>query len=211
MQGDLFQFPASAAAAASSVRQSFLEKSRVSVRMDQAVIGMIACMILGVVIFCVGVEKGKKIGLREARIHSHSRIAQPAPAASEERDLTGSITLQAVEVTPAAVKVAAETTTAAPVSGVEAAAASENAAGRPAGKYTIQLVTYQNKADAQKHIDRLSAKGYTGFVIPSGKFHQVCANGFEKRPDAVSVLKELKSQKLAPSDAYVRNLPAKSA
>ena len=75
---------------------------------------------------------------------------------------------------------------------------------RPQGKYTIQIVTYKSQQEVDRQVQKLAAKGYHGFVIPSGKFLQVCVNAFSDRYQAVSTLRELRLHGLAPVDAYVR-------
>jgi len=197
MQGDLFKFSAPASSAEPAVRTSFLEKSRVSLRMDQAVISLLCVMISFVVVFCVGVEKGKKIGIREGRyLRFSQQVAQPsvqAPAPLVVQTIPAAVTRNvqnapAVEAIPVSVS--------APVDAV-----------KPEGRYTVQIVTYGNEKDAEKKLDLLSAKGFHGFVIPSGKYFQICVNGFATRQEAGVFLKDLKRQKIAPSDAYVRSIP----
>ena len=71
------------------------------------------------------------------------------------------------------------------------------------GNFTVQLVTYDNKSLADKEITRLKSKGYDGFIIPSGRFFQVCANYFDNKSKARSDLEALKQTGRYP-DAYVR-------
>ncbi len=71
------------------------------------------------------------------------------------------------------------------------------------GDFTVQLVTYDNKSLADKEITRLKSKGYEGFIIPSGRFYQVCTNYFDNKSKARSQLEELKQTGRYP-DAYVR-------
>ncbi len=71
------------------------------------------------------------------------------------------------------------------------------------GNFTVQLVTYNDKTLAEKEITRLKSKGYDGFIIPSGRYYQVCANYFENKSNARSHLEELKQAGRYP-DAYIR-------
>lgn len=71
------------------------------------------------------------------------------------------------------------------------------------GKYTVQLVTYDNKELAEKELNRLKSQGYQGFIIPSGRFFQVCANYFDSKSTARPKLDQLKQTGRYP-DAYIR-------
>jgi cell division septation protein DedD len=71
------------------------------------------------------------------------------------------------------------------------------------GKFTVQLVTYNDKTQAENEISRLKSKGYEGFIIPSGHYYQVCASYFDTKSNARSQLEELKQTGRYP-DAYIR-------
>jgi cell division protein FtsN len=75
---------------------------------------------------------------------------------------------------------------------------------KPDGKYTIQHVTYITQSAADREIQKLAQKGYSSFVIPSGKHLQVCIAAFQSRQDASQLLQQLRSQGLVSGDAYVR-------
>ncbi|HTL48611.1 MAG TPA: SPOR domain-containing protein [Verrucomicrobiae bacterium] len=215
-QADLFKIPASVSTITPVTRPAFLEKYRFTIRLDQALIVMIAMLVFSSVVFCMGVEKGKQFAGREI----HPRYAEPAKTVLPEGQQTVIIDATQIPNPPAAVVTAApaieasaptakaepEAPTAAVAEAAPAAAASAPAA-KPDGKYTIQVVTYKSQSQAQKHIEKLATKGYQGFVIPSGKSLQVCVNAFESRSAATSLLKNLKVQNLVPQDAYVRNMP----
>ena len=83
----------------------------------------------------------------------------------------------------------------------------ESQRGIPPGKYTIQTITFTSRPIAEKEIKRLTDKGFEAFLIPSGKFLQVCVAGFENRIKASETLIKLRSLGLAPRDAYVRTMP----
>lgn len=59
--------------------------------------------------------------------------------------------------------------------------------------YTIQLITYQNRSRADREIKTLNDLGYESFLIPSGKYYQVCVDRFQAKSDASKRLFELKS------------------
>ena len=72
----------------------------------------------------------------------------------------------------------------------------------------IQLATYKAQSIAQRRVQELNARGVESFVMSSGSFYVVCANGFVDRKIASKRLIELKTKGLAPKDAYVRGIPA---
>jgi len=102
---------------------------------------------------------------------------------------------------------AAPKQTAVPVSGAGEGAAPEASlfAGK---KYTIQMVTYTSRKLAEEAVEKLAKKGRRAFIVPSGKFMQVCVEAFESRDQASMILREFKSSRLVPPDAYVRPIPA---
>lgn len=69
--------------------------------------------------------------------------------------------------------------------------------------YTVQLVTYNSEEQAAKEITRLRVKGQESFIIPSGRFFQVCANYFENLTKARTFLKEFQESNRYP-DAFIR-------
>jgi len=73
------------------------------------------------------------------------------------------------------------------------------------GNWTIQLVTYTSEQYAIKEVTRLKTEGLDAFIIPSGKFHQVCSNRFAEKNDANKVLKKFKSGSRY-RDAYIRKI-----
>ena len=75
---------------------------------------------------------------------------------------------------------------------------------KPDGKFTIQHVTYITRSAADREIQKLAQRGYSSFVIPSGKHLQVCIAAFQSRQDASLLLKQLRAQGLVSGDAYVR-------
>ena len=71
------------------------------------------------------------------------------------------------------------------------------------GKYTIQLITYVSEGLAASEINRLKVKGHQGFVIPSGRYFQVCADYFDNKVEARYILRKLQSDDRYPG-AFIR-------
>lgn len=61
------------------------------------------------------------------------------------------------------------------------------------GNFTIQLVTHINENVAKKEMLALKNKGYKPFVIPSGKYIQVCVGNYPEKEDAIQSLKKFKN------------------
>lgn len=182
---------------------SFLEQTRISLRLDQVITLSIVLMVTMALIYTSGIEKGRRTAWH--------RAATAAPAA------------KAAVAAPAVTKEAAVSETAAKTTELPQGAGSQQVTAqkaelpiadqstrpaKPAGPFTIQLVTYKEEALAHKKIESLQAKGLEGFLIPSGSYYQVCVNGFQKRQEAALSLTKLKSEGIAPKDAYIRMIPA---
>lgn len=197
MQGDLFgSASALPSVSQNAQRASFLERTRLTLRLDQGLVALIALLVFYVLIFSFGVEKGKRLGLAELQAERTKRESMVrelrakifSPKTSRETEISvelpASITGESVVSLP-----------------------SEPRAIVPAGQYTIQLITYKSQSAADREIQKLREKGHQGFVIPSGRYFQVCANGFTSRQEAQNILRQLKAQKIAAPDAYVRPIP----
>jgi cell division septation protein DedD len=201
MQKDLFG--TSAALADSTPKSDFLQNFRISLRLDQALIVMIILLVAYVLIFSFGVETGKRYSVAEIRAERTKRERMV-------EELTGKIfEAQAAKQNPAAAAapaVPAPTVDAAApgTAAVPAPAAATPAEGKPGGKYTIQVVTVTSKSAAEREIKKFTSKGHRGFVIPSGKYLQICVNGFESRDQASQMMKQLKTNGMVPKDSYVR-------
>jgi hypothetical protein len=71
--------------------------------------------------------------------------------------------------------------------------------------WTIQLVTYTSEKYSHNEMDRLKESGYEPFLIPSGKFYQVCVNRFSTKEEANKLLQVFKSGSRY-RDAFLRNI-----
>lgn len=186
MQGDLFTGqPTLTQTDNKPQKNDFLDRHHLMIRLDQGIVGLISLLVLYVLVFSFGVEKGKRCAAEELRAErsKRERIME---------EFRGNML--------ASTQVIARPEPKAPLAMTDA--------GYPQGKYAIQTVTVTSKATAEKEIKRLTDKGFQGFLIPSGKYLQVCVAGFETRAKASETLMKLKSEGLAPRDAYVRNIPS---
>jgi cell division septation protein DedD len=207
MQQDLFHVPGQIAAKEEPQTWAFLERYRLTLRLDQALVAMIVLIMAYVLIFSFGVENGKRFAFEEIK------------AERAKRDQMVSELREKLEGKPIA-EPAEETTephVSAPVEAVEETEISQEPsttekaeAAKPAGKFTIQLVTYTMKSQAELTVKTLAEKGVEAFVVPSGKYWMVCVNRFESQKLAQDFLTQLKSQGIAPADAFVRSMPSQA-
>lgn len=200
MQRELFEMSGPVVDASnfsSSARKNWLDRFQVTVRVDHLFILGIAALVFYVLVFSFGVEKGKRFAWDELRAEKQKReqIAQE---------------LASLKLAPPPVQTGLEVRKmvepALPKPTVVEFKEEGAAFSPPSGKFTIQLVTYTSRAQAEKQIERLTLLGYKGFFIQSGKFYQVCVEAFETNQEAVSRLARLQQEGFAPPDAYIRPL-----
>ena len=221
MQKELFAAVPAAAISNSFSQQknSFLDRYRISLRLDQTLALMIGLLVVYVLIFSFGVETGKRYSVAEVRaertkrermteelsrkIFENPQNVQPmsVPVLPE---IPASSPAAAVKFDPAGVTKATGISAATTSVKTEEKTAKNSQAAKPAGRYTIQAVTVASKNTAERELQKLAGRGHKGFVIPGGKKLQICVDGFESRHEASRTMKQLKSQGLIPADAYVR-------
>jgi len=210
-QKDLFEFssrstvlqhPASETAAKKTF--SFLEQTRVSLRLDHLLTISIALMVSMALVYTGGIEKGKHLTWRVTPLPQATVISEPATlsAVSSKQESLKRTPLN----TDLGLTTAAKTVEARPQSDAAESVRSEEM--KPEGSYTVQLATYKSESLAKKKVEELVALGYQSFTIPSGAYYQVCIEGFKTKKDAAVGLKTFKMKKIAPHDAYVRTIPS---
>jgi hypothetical protein len=197
MQTELFDLPSPRTLSEDPAvsKTSFLEKTFVTLRLDQAIGLVLVLLVFYVVTFSWGVEKGK----RAAR---DNQVIRPVPVAVSLPEVSLAADTPAVRTFPLAVNnelIPKE----APITVAELPKPVAQVT-RPDGKYTIQHVTYITQSAANREIEKLAKRGYSAFVIPSGKHLQVCIAAFQSHLEAIELLRKLRSQNLVSGDAYVR-------
>jgi len=207
MQADLFQVPSSVTQSAFEPKESILEKYRVSLRLDQSLLILIALVVVYVIFFSAGFEKGKKAEARDHSRHearkSHSVLNHAGPA---EVVMIDAASLPAAGA-PSASHPVMVTSKPQSLSAQMPAEASSSKLKAGTGKFTIQLVTFKTQEEADKLIEKLAQKGYRGFSVTQGKYRVVFVNDFESRVMAAAVMKDLIAKGLSLKDAYFRNMP----
>ena len=198
MQTELFDLPSPRALSEepAATKTSFLEKTFLTLRLDQAIGLALVLLVLYVLIYSWGVEKGKRSSVDTQVIRATSAAVLPTEVPP------------ATVVTPSADPVPSAMPSASvpvemPVTIAELPKPVAQVS-KPEGKYTIQHVTYITQSAADREIQKLAKMGYNAFVIPSGKHLQVCIAAFQTRQEAVEGLRQLRAKKLTTGDAYVR-------
>lgn len=156
------------------------DRFHMTLRLDQLMVGGILALVLYVLVFSFGVERGKRYAIEERRAE---KIKQEQMA-------------RAVSSVPL---VAFLPTVKEPPTSFLAAEPSPVLAG-----YTIQVATYLKRKQAEAALIRFKPKGLQGFVVPKGKFFLLCLEAFPDLSQAREKLARLKADGFAPSDAYIR-------
>jgi len=197
MQTELFDLPTPRTLSDESPvsKTSFLEKSFITLRLDQMIGLTLVMLVFFVLTFSWGVETGK-------RTYHDSQVIRPVPAVTSVSQPSPNVA--AIVVRPAALNsVDGVVPKEVPITVAELPQPVAKVA-KPDGKFTIQHVTYITQSAADREIQKLAKFGYRSFVIPSGKHRQVCIAAFQSRDDASQLLKRLRAQGLVSGDAYVR-------
>ena len=208
MQKELFGATPAAAFPESLIppKTSLLDRYRLNLRLDQMLIVLIGLLVVYVLIFSFGVETGKRYSMAELRAERAKRERMTEELGRKIFEMQqGSV--NAAPVVAATVGTSAVNLSSGPAAAAKPVvnpAAGGMAGFKPAGKYTIQTVTVASKTTAEREIKKLTEKGHQAFVIPGGKKLQVCVDGFESRDEASQAMRQLKSRRLIPADAYVR-------
>ena len=186
MQGELFGLNSTGSVLNPSrpraAQPNWMDRFHMTLRLDHLAILAISALVLYVLVFSFGVEKGKRIALKEIR-SERLKQRQMTQELFKAQPLKEPVELKAPPL------------------------ASETPSGEVRlAKYTIQLITFNSRKRAEEEVKRLQEKGFSSFIISAGKFFQVCVETFEKMVDAKDKLIQLRQSGYAPQDAYIRPL-----
>jgi cell division septation protein DedD len=198
MQTELFDLPTPRTLTENPAdsKVSCLEKKFITLRLDQTIGLALVLLVIYVLTFSWGVEKGKRSsreiqGVRTVSADVLPPVVAPVAIAKVSRTLPAESVQDRVPMQV-------------PIPVAELPKPVAKVAPRQDGKFTIQHVTYMTQSAADREIQKLAQKGYQAFVIPSGKHRQVCIAAFQSRQDASKILSQLRNQNLVSGDAYVR-------
>lgn len=226
MQSDLFNLSMSNSFERQAFQRSFFER-KYTLRFDQLLGVSIALIVFFVMVFAWGAEHGKAVSHREMARQAMPVVKEapavtvaapaatvapmaaaaalparpaPAPALTEMVASDAPATLNA----PSSMLSDSEPAVMPASQSVDVSTADTIQSG---AKYTIASVTYVKKEQAADELERIKAKGYTPILVSSGKYYQLCVNGFETRQSANEAMKNLRTKGIVSSDSYVRNMP----
>lgn len=207
MQAELFNLGTSGAITDTSSRLvqppvvTWLDRFRITLRLEHLCIAAILALVLYVLVFSFGVEKGKRIALREQEVQKlRQQEVSKGPIPTPELGLN----VQIPQASHIFINKSVTTTPSAVVTVIPPVPLAETTSSTILGKYTIQAITFNGKVRAEQEVKRLKDKGYQSFIIPGKKTFQVCVEMFESAALAKQKMGELKADGLVPDDAYIR-------
>lgn len=194
MQKELFELggPVIGGATLAEKPRGWWEQFQITLRIDHLFILAISGLVLYVLVFSFGMEKGKRFALDELKAEKIKREEIAKELQAVKNPIENAAPGKSI---PAAGPQTEGGETGSPF-----------LSGEPVGKYTIQIVTYLTLSRAQQEVDRLKEKGHRAFAIQEGKFFYVCIEAFQSTREAGIQLSILKKQGFAPDDAYIRPL-----
>jgi hypothetical protein len=186
------------------------------VSLDKILLICVGLLALFVLVYSFGVERGRRTMEKEFEVMLAGQVETIAPIVPNSPvDLSTQVMMlvgdKAVEPAPATLSVNSESQsdTSHPDAGSVLVSLNDDRAVLPradtarARDFTIQLVTYTSENQAIREIENLKKRGFSAFVIPSGKYLQVCTNYFANQSEARKGLQSLAAWGRYP-DAYIR-------
>jgi septal ring-binding cell division protein DamX len=174
---------------------SILPKSYIlfNVSHEQVVFTTIGVIMLMVLLFSLGVERGKRITQDEGKADLVATVKAGAEA----------VTLpEAAEAQPDDAVIAPEAAAAEEKKAekeIEKPPAAAKNAGAP--HYTIQVIAYRSKKSAKKELMQLTKKGYKPFIVVGGGYYQICVGEYPSHTEAQADFDELKKEY---KDGFIR-------
>ncbi len=149
----------------------------VKVSHESLILGVILLIMVMILCFTFGVERGKRIGAIKASARRDAKNIEEggvAPMTVPMREEEGISVNQ--EVVPLVQEV-----------------------------YAIQLITYKHEEYVNKELAKLKRNGFEPFVVRSGRFFVVNIGPYKNKDEALTILKEFKRQPSYRS-AFLRKL-----
>ena len=165
-----------------------------------AAIGGLMVVVLG---FCLGVERGRSIAF--ARASSDTREAVPA-VRSAPIEVPASVLAPALPIPP---RISTDSPTRPAALRTKVAAASGGRttalAGPEAGRYVVQVASFADREAAETARTRLAGKGFRASVVTKGRYYVLFAGGFATYAQATESANRLRG---AYRDCFIRKLVA---
>lgn len=182
-------------------KQRFLPHVRVPI--EYTIIGAIGVLILVIIAYAVGVERGKRIS-GETFASSPGRV-QAAAETDKALDMSFSGTVEEEWPVPHETEEADLRERDGDSAGrdVETAAGEEEVPGSGEAPYIIQLASFKNRSSAEREIKKLERKGYEARSSKKGQWYQVYASGYRTIDEAKRAQRRLSEDY---QDCYIRKL-----
>jgi len=184
LQSDLFSRSA-ADSSASLRRRSMLGYLR---GCEKVIIVILSFMVVSIVSFSLGVEKGKQLALARNIMPVSQSTIQPVVTNTPRQENIYSPQRKAP------VPVVTE-------SAEDSVVAKLN--NKPFGKYTIQVGSFKASSFAQKEAQALKKRGFTVTLLPKGKYVILCVGSFSTKETAKIAVSQLQKKY---NDCFLRRL-----
>jgi hypothetical protein len=145
---------------------------------EKKILLTISFLIVGIVSFSLGVEKGKRVSSLAVPKSTALSIARKEPAPKAEPAQPAAALKQAPAVTQ-------------PTDNLQA--------------YTIQIACYLNRNSAETEAMAFKKRGLNALILSKGKYQVLCVGNFPSRESAQMLLSELRKQKRY-QDCTIRRL-----
>jgi septal ring-binding cell division protein DamX len=164
-------------------KNAFQQKSKRTITLlyEHLVFVAIGIIVFSIIIFSLGVERGKSISLRRGSF------------AAKERE--GAVKVRLAKV----LKPAEETV----IEEEKDSVPSHKYEKEPVSGYTVQVASYTSEGFAKRWVGKLQSEGYEAFTLQKGSYYIMCIGKFRDKKSAVSEMKKLR--KLY-SDCFVRKI-----
>ncbi len=159
--------------------------SNINLSGDRIILLAIFCLMLAILSFSLGVEKGKRCSINaKIPIQKIVNVSQVTPATTESAPITK-------KVAPAPIK---------------------NSIGNgkqitdlvsDINRYTIQVASVQKQVYVSLELNKLKRLGYDTWVKPSGKYNILCVGRFSSKKEAEVIKKSLQR---VYNDCFVRRI-----
>ncbi|HNX82103.1 MAG TPA: SPOR domain-containing protein [Candidatus Omnitrophota bacterium] len=151
-------------------------------KFEKAVLLLMSFVVIAVIAFSIGVEKGKGMSLPEAREASMDKAFQSATPAAMRSTVLPPVQPQAQIPVPE--------TSGAPI--IPEVSATVQTQKKPAqGRFVIQIGSFASKANAQHEINLLKKRGFSPTIITKGRYSILCVGFFASKEAAQSSLSKL--------------------
>ncbi len=188
-QSDLFMDSSGSGDNKSASRRSMLSYIR---GYEKLIILILCVMVLSIVSFSLGVEKGKRLSV--GSIIGQKTAISNIDIQGQEQGARG--------IKP--VTIPADSNTVKPANepaGIVAVKFDTKAQG--SGRYTIQVASFKTSSLAQKEAKELEKRGFSTIVSSKGKYVILCVGNFGDREEAKTTLSKLKKKY---EDCFIRRL-----